>query len=270
MFLGAIVLATLATRVRWPLPRRRAAVVAGVAVVLGLTTIVVTWHHAKARATAHSFYQERWFGAAAAVLDRQPAGTRVALFGDQWTYLTFGARHHLTPVRLDGNGRVATTPIGATFTPGPLTVHPWTFGANLAASRIGLVVVLHLPHPGRSPEWPPQTAALEAMGNARVLFRSAQVGIWKIADSGFRARLREPEADRARDAEQRRDEERRAVAAGQVEERAGEPRSERAAEAVAHAQIAVDRAEALARKQLRRDAVMIGPRAPKPRPKSSA
>jgi hypothetical protein len=182
ILLAAIVLATIVAVAPRRLTGGRAALVAGIAVVLGLAGIVVAWHGAKAGATAEAFYRERLFGAAAAVLDRQPAGTRVASFGDQWVYPIFGARHHLVPVRLDGDGRLATAPIGGAYTPGNLTVHPWTLRANLAASRVGIVVVLHLPHPGRSPEWPAHAAALETIGDARVLFRNAWVGIWKLGE----------------------------------------------------------------------------------------
>jgi hypothetical protein len=180
ILLAAIVLATIVALAPRRLPGGRPARVAGAAVVVGLAGIVIAGHGAKAGATAEALYRERLFGPAAAVLDRQPAGTRVAIFGDQWVYPTFGARHHLVPVRLDGDGRLATAPIGSAFTPGPLTVHPWTFRANLATSRVGIVVVLHLPHPGRSPQWPTQAAALETIGDARVLFRTAWVGIWKL------------------------------------------------------------------------------------------
>jgi hypothetical protein len=95
-------------------------------------------------------------------------------------YPTFGARHHLRPVRLDGAGRVATAPIGAAMAPGDLTVDPPTFRANLAASGIGLVLVIHLPHPGRSPAWPPQQAALEVIGDARLLHRDGAVAVWRL------------------------------------------------------------------------------------------
>jgi hypothetical protein len=182
ILMAAIVLATIVALAPRRLTGGRAALVAGTAVVLGVAGIVIAWHGAKAGATAEAFYQERLFGAAAAVLDRQPAWTRVAIFGDQWVYPTFGARDHLVPVRLDGDGHLATAPIGGAFTPGDLTVHPWTFRANLAASRVGIVIVLHLPHPGRSREWPAQAAALETIGDARVLFRNQWVGIWKLGE----------------------------------------------------------------------------------------
>jgi hypothetical protein len=114
------------------------------------------------------------------VLDRQPAGTRVAVFGDQWVYPAFGARAHLRPVRLDRDGRVATTPIGDAMEPGNLTVDPATFGSNLRASGVGVVVVVHVPHPGRSPDWPTQHAALEALDAGRFLYRDHAVAIWEV------------------------------------------------------------------------------------------
>jgi hypothetical protein len=151
-----------------------------VALGVALAALVATWHGGKAAATAAAFHREPLFGAAAAVLDGQPAGTRVALFGDQWVYPAFGARHDLVPVRVDGDGRVATTPIGDAMTPGPLTVDAGTLRANLAASRIAVVVVVHLPHPGRSPEWPAQQAALESIADARLLHRDGAVAVWRL------------------------------------------------------------------------------------------
>jgi hypothetical protein len=142
--------------------------------------LVVSVHAAKATATAAAFHQEPLFGRAAAVLDRQPAGARVAVFGDQWVYPAFGARHHLRPVRLDGDGRVANGPIADAMAPGPLTVDPAAFRANLRASGIEIVVVIHLPHPGRSPEWPTQQAALESVGNGVLLHRDGSVAVWAI------------------------------------------------------------------------------------------
>ncbi len=122
------------------------------------------------------------FGAAAAVLDRQPAGTRVAIFGDQWVYPAFGARDDLAPVRLDGDGRIAPAAIGDAMTQGPLTVPPAVFREHLRDAGIGLVAVVHLPHPGRSPAWPAQHAALEAAGGARLLYRHGAVAIWRLAE----------------------------------------------------------------------------------------
>lgn len=163
-------------------PSRRVRRVAATAAALVIAGVLASSHDSKAAATAAAFHREPLFGAAAAVLDRLPAGTRIAIFGDQWIYPMFGARHHLVPVRLDGNGHVATTPIGDQMTPGELTVHPWTFRANLTTSHVGAVAVVHLPHPGRPPEWPTQAAALEAIGSARLLYRDRAVGIWKLSD----------------------------------------------------------------------------------------
>jgi hypothetical protein len=180
LVLGAAVLgAAMLPRVRLGRPDRRLAAIVAGAIIAG----AVAWSHgAKAAATAAAFHREPLFGRAVAVLDRQPAGTRVAVFGDQWVYPTFGASHHLVPVRLDGDGRVATAPIADGMAPGPLTVHPWTFRSNLAGSRVGVIAVVHLPHPGRSPAWPTQAAALEAIGDARLLYRDGAVGIWKLRE----------------------------------------------------------------------------------------
>src|SRR5688500_5145691 len=60
----------------------------------------------------------------------------------------------------------------------------------------------------------------------------------------LRPRLRQPETDRAGDAEECGDEERDAIAARDVEHRAGEPGAERAAEPVSDAHEPVDCAEA--------------------------
>jgi hypothetical protein len=83
-------------------------------------------------------------------------------------------------MRLDGNGRVATGPIADSMTPGPLTVDHYTFRANVRASGVGLVAVVHLPHPGRSPQWPPQATALDSLGGFRLLYRDAAVGLWRV------------------------------------------------------------------------------------------
>ena len=85
-------------------------------------------------------------------------------------------------MRLDHNGRVASTPIGDAMEPGELAVDPWRFRANLAAARIDVVAVVHLPHPGRSETWPSQAAALDAVGGARLIYRDRAVGIWKLTD----------------------------------------------------------------------------------------
>jgi hypothetical protein len=148
--------------------------------VLVVAAIVVWAHGAKSAATTAAVYREPLFGAAVAVLDRQAAGTRVAVFGDQWVYPAFGARNHLQPVRLDRDGRLATTPIADAMAPGNLTVDPAAFRANLRASRVGLVVLVHLAHPGRSAEWPTQQTALEAIGDARLLHRDGAVAIWQL------------------------------------------------------------------------------------------
>jgi hypothetical protein len=138
------------------------------------------WGHGrKSAATAAALHREPLFGAAAAALDRLPDGTRVAVFGDQWIYPAFGDRYHLVPIRLDGDGRIATSPVGNAMAPGPLTVDAPTLLANLTASRVDVVAVVHLPHPGRSPEWPPQHRALEALG-ARLLHRDGAVAIWTL------------------------------------------------------------------------------------------
>jgi hypothetical protein len=42
---------------------------------------------------------------------------------------------------------------------------------------------LHLPHPGRSPEWPAQHAALEASGQAKLLWRDAAAAVWDLRGS---------------------------------------------------------------------------------------
>src|SRR5215471_5116749 len=147
---------------------------------LVVTALLFGGHSAKATATASALHQEPLFGRAAEVLDRQPAGARVAVFGDQWVYPTFGARHHLRPVRLDGDGRIATRPIFDAMAPGPLTVDPAAFRANLRASGIDIVVVIHLPHPGRSLEWPMQQHALESLGDAVLLHRDGAVAVWTV------------------------------------------------------------------------------------------
>jgi len=145
-----------------------------------LVAAALARHGPKTAATAASIYTEPLFGAAAAVLDRQPLGMRVAVFGDQWVYPAFGARDHLVPVRLDRDGRVAARPIGDAMEPGDLTVDAATFRANLAAARIGIVVVVHLPHPGRSPEWPTQQAALASIPDAHLLHRDAGAAVWRL------------------------------------------------------------------------------------------
>ena len=150
------------------------------ALALGGTAVVVGWHSTKAAATAAFCHHEPLFGAVVAVLDRQPPGSRVAVFGDQWVYPAFGDRDHLQPVRVDGDGRVATSPIGDAMEPGDLTVDPATLRANLAASGVSVVVAVRLPHPGRSSELPAQHAALEAISDARLLHRDAAAAVWRL------------------------------------------------------------------------------------------
>ena len=145
-----------------------------------LAGIVAGAHRAKAAATTTAFYREPLFGAAAAVLDRQPPGTRVTVFGDQWIYPAFGDRLHLHPVRLDGDGRVATAAIDGAMEPGDLTVAPATFVANVRASGVDVVVLVRQPHPGRALALPAQHAALEAAGGARLIHRDRAVAIWRM------------------------------------------------------------------------------------------
>ena len=180
--ISAAMVSVLATRTEVPAVSARAARVAAAVCVLVIASGVAGLHRMKAEATAASLYREPLYGSAAAVLDRQPVGTRVAVYGDQWIYPVFGARHHLVPVRVDGNGRVATTPIGDAMKPGPLTVDPYTFRRNLATAYIGLVVVVQMPHPGRPPDWPEQAGALENMRGTRLIYRDRAVGIWKLGD----------------------------------------------------------------------------------------
>jgi hypothetical protein len=142
--------------------------------------VVVGWHGRKAAATAAFCSREPLFGAVVAVLDRQPSGARVAVFGDQWIYPAFGDRDHLQPVRLDRDGRVATSPIGDAMEPGDLTVDPATFRANLAAAGVSVVLAVRLPHPGRSSALPAQHAALEAISDARLLHRDAAAAVWRL------------------------------------------------------------------------------------------
>jgi hypothetical protein len=177
---GSIAAVALLRRVRWATvltPRRRVAAAAGsLLLVMGL----VCWHGAKAAATAGALHREPLYGRVAAILDTQPPGTRVTVFGDQWVYPTFGARAHLRPIRLDGDGRPAAGLVGDAMEPGDLTVDPATFRANLRASGVDVVVVLRLPHPGRSGERPVQEAALAALGSARLLHRDGGATVWRL------------------------------------------------------------------------------------------
>jgi hypothetical protein len=179
--LGVVVLARLplsASTAKLGTVRRRTLAVGVAALVVA--GIVAATHGAKATATSAALYREPLFGAAAAVLDRQPAGTRVAVFGDQWIYPAFGDRAHLRPIRLDRDGRVATAPMGAEMEPGEVGVDPATFRANLRASGVEVVVVVRQPHPGRMAGLPTQHAALEAAGGARLLYRDAAIAVWRL------------------------------------------------------------------------------------------
>jgi hypothetical protein len=153
------------------------------AVSLGALTLgglVTISHDAKATATAAAIHRDPLFGAAAHVLDEQSAGTRVAVFGDQWIYPAFGARHHLVPLRVDRDGRVATRTIGDAMEPGELTVDRGTFRANLRDSGVRIVVVLRQPHPGRSGERPSQEIALQDLGDARLLHRDRATAVFAL------------------------------------------------------------------------------------------
>ena len=173
----ASLLGLLATR-NLTTVRRRALAVGGAALVVGLALAVA--HRAKVAATEAAFYREPLFGAAAAVLDRQPAGSRVAVFGDQWIYPAFDDRAHLHPIRLDRDGRVATAPVGDAMEPGELTVDPITFAANLKASRIDVVILVRQPHPGRPYDLPSQHAALQRISDALLLHQDRAVAIWRF------------------------------------------------------------------------------------------
>jgi hypothetical protein len=180
--LAATLLSRVGDRVtRWPAPTTRARVAAVGGIALAIVTIVVSRHGAKAAATAAAFQREPLFGAVVAVLDRQPPGTRVTVFGDQWIYPAFGAQHHLRPVRLDQDGRtLPSNRIGGSMGPGDLTVDPATFRANLRAAGVDVVVVVHLPHPGRSAQWPAHHAALEATADAQLLHRDGSTAVWRL------------------------------------------------------------------------------------------
>ncbi|HEY3190219.1 MAG TPA: hypothetical protein VGJ70_22195, partial [Solirubrobacteraceae bacterium] len=176
---AAWLLARTSRRPAW-LGTRRGRGLAIAAVALAVVTLPVWAHGRKAAATAAAFLGDPLFGGPSAVLDRQSPGTRVAVFGDQWIYPTFGDRHHLRPVRLDGAGRIATAPIGGAMAPEWLTVDPRTFRANLRASGVGLVVVVRQPHPGRGPDLPPHHAALEAASDTSLLYRDRAVAVWRL------------------------------------------------------------------------------------------
>ena len=183
--IGMAVVAAVVARIehwcRWRAAIRPVALAACAAALIGA---LVLWRHdAKAGATAAAIYGERFFGGAARVLDGQPPGTRVAVYGDQSVFLTAGARNHLEPVRLDRDGKVATAPIADAMEPGELGVDPPTFVSNLQAAGVRLVVVVHLPHPGRSVERPSQERALEASGAARLLSRGEAVAVWALGEA---------------------------------------------------------------------------------------
>ena len=177
---AGVALLVRARRTAWPRRTLRHAAVATGVVAMTVATVVVWAHDTKATATGAAILGDPLFGGAAAVLDRQPPGTRVAVFGDQWVYPTFGDRHQLRPVRLDRDGRVASAPIGDEMAPQSVSVDPSIFRANLRAAGIGVVVVVHQPHPGRSAERPSQHAALEAGADARLLYRDRAVAVWKL------------------------------------------------------------------------------------------
>jgi hypothetical protein len=163
---------------RWLTPRWRALTLMVLALVAGVG--IATHHAAKAAATAQAITRDPLFGATTAALDHLPPGTRVAVFGDQWIYPAFGDHGQLRPLRLDADGRLATTPIGDAMEPGDLTVDASAFRANLAAAGIGAVVIVHLPHPGRSPAWPTQDAALKTFPDARLLHRDFAAALWQL------------------------------------------------------------------------------------------
>jgi hypothetical protein len=184
LLIGMAVVAAVVARIehwcRWRAAIRPVALAACAAALIGA---LVLWRHdAKAGATAAAIYGERFFGGAARVLDGQPPGTRVAVYGDQSVFLTAGGRDHLEPVRLDRDGKVATAPIADAMEPGELGVDPPTFVSNLQAAGVRLVLVVHLPHPGRSVERPSQERALEASGAARLLSRGEAVAVWALGE----------------------------------------------------------------------------------------
>ncbi len=179
--------ASLLSRMRIPSLRwesRRLAPNAILAATLVLVIMgTVFWRHdAKVRTTSQAFYQESFFGEAAGALDRHWPGTRVAVFGDQWIFPTFGAGDHLVSVRLDRDGRLATVSVGDAMEPGDLRVNAPTFLANLKAAGIDTVVVVHLPHPGRPADWPAQQRALESSPSARLIVRGEAVAVWTLGE----------------------------------------------------------------------------------------
>jgi hypothetical protein len=180
---SAVLLSRIGIRnLRWRSRRHAPNTLAATALVLVVMGTVLWRHDAKAGATAQAIYQESFFGEAAAALDRHPSGTRVAVFGDQWIFPTFGSGDHLVSLRLDRDGRLATAPVGDAMEPGDLRVSASTFLANLKAAAIDTVVVVHLPHPGRSAEWPAQQRALEASPRARLIARGQAVAVWDLRE----------------------------------------------------------------------------------------
>jgi hypothetical protein len=167
---------------RWESPGISPNALVAAAMALIIMGTVLWRHDAKARTTSQAFYRERFFGAAAAALDRYPPGTRLAVFGDQWVFPTFGAGDHLVPLRLDRDGRLARGPVGDAMQPGDLRVSAATFLANMKAAGIDTVVVVHLPHPGRSADWPAQQRALESSASARLVFRGEAVAVWALGE----------------------------------------------------------------------------------------
>lgn len=177
--LAAIMVARLApSRAGTASPRRLA--VSAVAVGLALAVLIGSRHVDKAGATGAWIQGERFFGGLARALDDAPPGTRVAIFGDQSVFLTAGGRNDLDPVRVDRDGRPATAPIGDAMEPGELTIDSRAFVENLRATGVGRVVVVRLPHPGRSGERPSQERALEHAVGARLLWRGEAVTVWAI------------------------------------------------------------------------------------------
>jgi hypothetical protein len=177
----AVVVALLARPWRHASPpsTMRHGTVAAAVIAMILAAVVVGTHGRKAAATGAAVLRDPLFGGAVAVLDRQPPGTRVTVFGNQWVYPLFGDRHQFDPVRLDRDGRIVSALIGPRRV-GDLTVDVATFRANLRASGVGVVVIVHPPHPGRSAEWPTQHVALEATADARLLYRDRAVAVWKL------------------------------------------------------------------------------------------
>jgi hypothetical protein len=178
--------------------RQRLRAIGMVAATLAGATALAWSHGAKVAAGRAAFYREPLFGAAAAVLDRQPPGTRLAVFGDQWVYPAFGDRLHLRPVRLDGDGNAATAPIAGAMEPGERTVAPAVFRARLEAERVGLVVVVRQPHPGRPAGLPAQHAALEAAGDAELLHLDRAVAVWRLGGTARPSSHEERNADSSR------------------------------------------------------------------------